>query len=267
MENGGKKITKIKFYKCGYCVNNMAHILKKSGNKKVKFPALVVFMNHKKYGNILYDTGYSKDIYNNGLISKIYNLANKTYVDDKDVIINKLKEDNIEKIDKIILSHAHPDHIGGLKLFNGYELLATSEVLTSIEKPSIKNLVFKNMLPKSIIKKEINDKVTNHFLNKYFYECYDVLGDKSLIGVKLNGHSDGQLGIYIEDYKLFLTADSSWGEQFIDNVDDMKIIPKLIQNDFQKYKETIDKLKQIKIDFPEIKIVFSHGNFEEELYD
>lgn len=268
MENGGGKITKIKLYKCGYCVNNMAHIMKKSKNEKIKFPALVVLIEHSKYGNILYDTGYSKDVYNNGFISKIYNLVNRTYVAEEDSIINKLKKDNVGKINKIILSHAHPDHIGGLKLFKNYELLATEKVLKALEKPRIKDLVFKNMLPTDdISKKEISLLNNNNFLNKYFDETYDVLGDNSIIGVVLDGHANGQLGIYIEEYKLFFVADSSWGEQFVDNIEKMKILPRLIQNNFKKYRTTIEKLKLIKKDFPEIEIIFSHGNFEEMIYD
>ena len=165
MENGGKKIAKIRLYKCGYCVNNLSHILKKSKNEKIKFPALVVLIEHKEFGNILYDTGYSKEIYSNGMVSYIYNLVNRTYVEDEDIILNKLKQNNISKIDKIILSHAHPDHIGGLKLFQNYELLATSETIELIQKPKIKNLIFKNMLPDNNVKmRELNNINYNHFL-------------------------------------------------------------------------------------------------------
>ena len=267
MENGGKKITEIRLYKCGYCINNLSHILKKNKNKKVKFPALVALIEHEKYGNILYDTGYSKDIYSNGIVSYIYNLLNKTYVEEEDIIVNKLKKDNIFKINKVILSHAHPDHIGGLNLFENYELLATRETIQIMEKPKIKNLIFKNMLPNSNIQiKEICNTNNNHFLNKYFGKTYDILNDGSLIGIPLEGHSHGQLGIYVEDYKMLFAADSSWGEQFIDKIEQMKTIPKYIQNDFNEYKKTIQNLKQVKKDFPEIKIIFSHGDFEETRY-
>ena len=147
MENGGKKIKRIKLYKCGYCVNNIKYIFKNSKSTKIKFPALVVFIEHHKYGNILFDTGYSKKIYNNGIISKIYNIFNKTYVEDEDIIKNKLKTDQINNVDKIILSHAHPDHIGGLKLFENYELIATEDTTKLLKKSKIRDLVFKNMLP------------------------------------------------------------------------------------------------------------------------
>ena len=268
MENGGKKITKIRLYKCGYCVNNLKHIFKKSKNNKITFPALAVLIEHTEYGNILYDTGYSNAIYKNGIISYIYNLLNKTYVEDNDLIINKLKKDNIQKIDKIILSHAHPDHIGGLNLFLDYELLASQDVLNLLEKPKLKSLVFKNMLPyKGILKREITPVNTTHFLSKYFEQVYDILGDNSIIGIPLPGHASGQLGIYIDEYKLLFADDSSWGNAFLNKIGAMKKIPKLIQNNFEEYKSTIEKLKQIKKAFSEIEIIFSHENFEEKIYD
>ena len=68
MENGGKKIKKIKLYNCGFCVNHLKHVLQKEKDKKVIFPALCVYIEHKEYGNILFDTGYSDKIYKNGYL-------------------------------------------------------------------------------------------------------------------------------------------------------------------------------------------------------
>lgn len=269
MENGGKKIKRIKLYKCGYCVNNIKHIMKGTKSKKIKFPALVVFIEHQKYGNILFDTGYSQNIYNNGVISKIYNMLNKTYVEEKNIIKNKLQADKINNIDKIILSHTHPDHIGGLRLFENYELIATEDTIKLLNKSKIRDLVFKNMLPDSDRYTIKNVKCSNNenFLKKYFNEVYDIFGDSSIIGVRLDGHSKGQMGIYIPEYKILFAADGSWGNDFVDDVGKMKLIPQLIQNNFKEYKNTIENIKKFKEDYPEIKVIFSHEQFEEIEYD
>ncbi len=267
MENGGRKIKTIRLFKCGYCVNNLHQIIKKSPRKKIEFPALSVYLEHEKYGNILFDTGYSEAIYKNGLVSKIYNLLNKTYIDSCNQIDNKLCENQINKIDKIIISHAHPDHIAGLKFFNEYELITTDDVAKSIKKASLKNLVFKNLIPSGSARiKTVKLYEGEHFLKKYFSEIYDVLGDGSIIGVRLDGHSKGQMGLYLAEYKLFLAADSCWGENFLNCSKDMKFIPRKIQNDFKAYIENIENIKELKRDFPEINVIFSHGNFEEGIY-
>ena len=267
MENGGKKIKRIKLYKCGYCTNNIKHIFKDSKSEKLIFPALVVLLQHKEFGNILFDTGYSEYIYSNGIISKIYNTFNKTYVKEEDTIKNKLKVDKIDNIDKIILSHAHPDHIGGLKYFSDYELIATEDTIKLFQKSNIRDLVFQNMLPKTKKVRYVEKYKDNNFLKKYFKEVYDILGDGSIIGVRLDGHSKGQMGIYIPDFNILFAADSSWGNEFIEKIEKMKKIPQFIQNNFDEYKDTIKRIKKLKKDYPEIKIVFSHEQFEEIEYD
>lgn len=268
MANGGKKIQKIKLYKCGYCKNNKKHILKKAKKEILDFPALVVYIKHEKYGNILFDTGYSEKVYKNGLISIIYNLVNKTYIKDNETIIRKLENDNIKNIEKIILSHGHPDHIGGLHLFKDYELITTQDTFDSMKKIKIKNLVFKNLIPNpNTYTLNILNKSKKHYFNKYFDEVYDIFEDESILGVKLNGHSKGQLGIFIPEYNLFFVADSAWGTYFSEQANKMKKIPQLIQNNFKEYCRTIECIQNLKKDHPEIKIIFSHEKFEEKIYE
>lgn len=261
---GGRKIKKIRLYECGYCVNNISKVLKGRKKEVKKFPALVVLIQHSVYGNILYDTGYSELVYKNGIVSKIYNLLNKTYFKDKDLILNQIAE---KEINKIIISHAHPDHIGALRFFENYELITSKEVLESIKYPKLKNLVFKNMVPKNLNNVNVlQQTVTDKILSKYFEEIYDVFGDGSILAVKLNGHSKGQIGIYLPEFKLFFVSDSSWGVNF-NNVEDMKLIPKLIQNNFKEYSINLKKLNKLKNEYNDIKIIYSHEKVKEKIYE
>ena len=58
----------------------------------------------------------------------------------------------------------------------------------------------------------------NRFYNARRKSLYDVLGDKSILGIKLSGHSEGQIGIYIPEYKILFSADSSWGSTFNEEI-------------------------------------------------
>ena len=265
MENGGKKIKKISLFECGYCINNMKFMLKGHKKKQIKFPALSVLIEHNKFGNILFDTGYSKLIYENGIISKIYNLCNKTYFKEEDLILNQIGD---KHIDKIIISHSHPDHIGALKYFKDYELITSMEVFNNLEKPNIKNLVFKNMVPKELKKVRIlKDQIKDNLLNKYFNEIYDVLGDGTILAIKLDGHSIGQIGIYVPEYKLFFVADASWGSRFNDEIENMKYIPKFIQDNDKEYIKNIRNIEKLKKENEEIKIIYSHEEVKEKVYE
>ncbi len=263
MESGGAKIQEIEIYECGYCVNHVEHVLRGEKAKKVEFPALVVRMKHKDKGNILFDTGYSERIYNNGWKSYLYNLINPTYIKNKDNIANQLKRQNIEKVDKIILSHPHPDHIGCLKDFRDYDLIATKECWIQMKQKRTRNLVFANLVPENFnrlgIKKYIAKPMAReHFLKSYFSKVYDLLGDGSIIGVSLDGHSKGQIGIYLPEYNVIFAADASWGGSFAKKVESMRFIPRMIQNDYEEYKRSIAVLERLAKEHSEIKIVYTH---------
>lgn len=270
MENGGRKIKSIKIYLCGYCENNLKLVFKHHRNEVRKFPAIAVLIEHCILGNILYDTGYSELIYKNHIVSFIYNLLNKTYIDSKNTVVAKLQTDSIdpESINKIILSHSHPDHIGGLRLFNSYELLSTQKVLNTLKTGNAFQLVFKNMIPNSNIKfTPVKPYKHSIFLNEYFEKTYDVLGDGSIIGVEVNGHSDGQLGIYLPELNILFAADACWGSDLMSKVKEMRFISRKIQSDFKQYVNTVSKLEKLAVDHPEIKIIYSHENTEEKRYE
>ena len=52
-------IEKIIIDKVGSCYQKESVVLRKGSKKEIEFPALIAIIKHKKYGNILYDTGYS----------------------------------------------------------------------------------------------------------------------------------------------------------------------------------------------------------------
>lgn len=261
MENGGKKIISLKLYACGSCENDLGIVFKGHKKEKRHFPAMVALIEHEKYGYMLYDTGYSEKIFENGIISFLYNLLNKATVEESQIITSQLKRDGInpEKIRYIILSHAHPDHIGALPRFTNYKLVSTKSVFRTMSKSKLLDLVFKNMKPdKNIRKYAVKRTYHDTFLHDYFEKVYDICGDGSIFGVALDGHAKGQLGIYIPEYQVLLAADACWGTDLLDEVPKMNPIPRLIQNNFKEYKETVKVLQELKEDYPEIEIVFTH---------
>lgn len=92
------------------------------------------------------------------------------------------------------------------------------------------------------------------------------MGDGSIIGVVLDGHCRGQMGIWIPDFKLLLAADACWGGDLVRHTLEMRLFPRLIQNDFMEYKKTLKKLCELHRDHPQIRIVFTHEKGSEETY-
>jgi glyoxylase-like metal-dependent hydrolase (beta-lactamase superfamily II) len=184
-------------------------------------------------------------------------------VNSEDTIYSKLLADGVEPetVKKIILSHAHPDHIGGLNLFQDYQLISTAKVLETLNRGRVLDLVFRNMIPKEKVEFcPVKEFTEEHFLNQYFSKLYDVLGDGSIIGAELNGHAKGQLGIYLSEQKMFLVADACWGKDLLHRIKDMRFIPRRIQNNYREYCETADALLRLSKEHPEIQIIYSHDH-------
>ena len=273
MENGNQTITEAYLFKCGKCQNVTNQIYKgirRKDKKTLTFHALSMAINHKDLGMILFDTGYSDNIYQNGIVSRIYNTLNPATVNSDDYITSKLNKYNFKKedISKIIISHGHPDHIGGLKFFPNTNLILTKDVYKSMKSANLKELVFKNMVKGFKNKVEIlENKVDDNFLSKYFDKVYDIFKDKSIYAIGLEGHSKGQIGIYIPDLKLFVGSDSCWGEEFLHTYQKLKLIPRLVQHNFKEYVDTICRINKFKDENPNIKVIFSHSDFTEGKYE
>ena len=273
MENGGRQISKVTLYACGTCKNNVASVFKGEKKREVIFPALVAKFEHVRYGTILFDTGYSKRVFENGIVSKLYNLLNPTSVSEEETITYKMKAEGCT-VSNIILSHPHPDHIGCLKDFSNYTLIATGDCIDELKRAKTFELVFKNQVPSesSDIKfktveavKNVND--ATQMLTKHFVEIYDIFDDGSIYGIRLDGHMKGQMGVYLPEYKLMLAADASWGHFFAERVDKMKPIPRKIQGDYQQYKDSIARIMSFENEHPEVKVIYSHEEFKEGIYE
>lgn len=253
-----KMIESIDYFACGYCTNKIENIFSDIKKKKVIFEAGVFLIKHKKYGYILYDTGYSTKLLENKLKYFLYRMLNPINISEDKMINRQLEKKNIstQEIKYIILSHLHPDHIGGVEFFPNAKIIISQKCFEEFEKNSFRSLIFKEILPKNFKDNLLIKKIEAENKEFNYLKSYDLFSDNSIFLTELNGHSSGQCCTYIKEKNLFIAADSTWRVDFLDMIDKMKFLPKLIQNNFSDYKKSIEILKTMRADG--IKIVASH---------
>ena len=103
MENGWKnrdepvpdRIARVKMYHCGSCTNDLGLLFKRHPGQKREFPARAFLIQHRDLGNILYDTGYSQAVYEDGFLLKLYRRLNPVHVKPDQIIDARLRADGI----------------------------------------------------------------------------------------------------------------------------------------------------------------------------
>ncbi len=257
----------------GECSHYECIIHRNFSFKKLKFPSLVAKIYHPNFGYILFDTGFSDQIYSQAkkFPWNIYLKTIKPEIKKGKSLKSCLEQKNIfeEDIKFIIISHFHPDHIGGICDFPSSKLVYSRDSLILFQqKNSFKNLIhgfIPQLITNNIESRSFftdNLKIVN--LEKKwapFQYGYDLFGDKSIIIIDLKGHSIGHIGIILQtkDNKdVFLIGDACWTRySFEKNIYPLDFI-KLITDDFKEYKNQIYKIHQLYKSRNDLFIIPSH---------
>ncbi len=191
----------------------------------IEFPALVGLLDHPHQGLILYDTGYSRHFLEatRGFPECLYRQLTPMTLPPEEELLSQLGDRGIspEAIGTIVISHFHADHIAGLRDFPKARFIATSAEYRANQKRGrfarARRAFLRPLLPD-----DFEERVTwigmaptmplpDHW--RPFQKGHDLLGDGSLLGVDLPGHTDSQLGIAFRDRErdeCFLIGDAAW---------------------------------------------------------
>ena len=177
-----KIIESIDYFPAGYCTSYTGLLFKGIKNKKMTFPAGVFLIKHREKGYLLYDTGYHYDI-RTQIRYGFYRLGTPVQMTEKDQISYLLKAKGIkpEEINYIILSHLHPDHLGGASFFPHATFILTQEVYDVYKKPTLKDLIFKEFLPASFEKNLIIIRADQQDSTFPYRPTSDLFGDGSIL--------------------------------------------------------------------------------------
>lgn len=217
----------VAWLKVGSCRHLACMAARGAGLRQVEFPSYCALLRHPTQGWMLYDTGYSRHFLDatTGFPERLYGSLLPVQLPAEQCLPAQLAARGIrcEEISRIIVSHYHGDHVAGLRDFpqaRFIALRAESEHLLALRGRRWRATLqgrLPSLLPEDFAARlEQADDCPQRALPPWmapFSDGFDLLGDGSLLGVALPGHSHGQLGLCIADgdgRPLLLAADACY---------------------------------------------------------
>jgi glyoxylase-like metal-dependent hydrolase (beta-lactamase superfamily II) len=237
-----------------------------------RFPALAALIRHPAAGAILFDTGYGSRVLNGGgLPLAAYRRLLPVRLGEDARIDSQLWHRGIDpgELALIILSHLHPDHIGGLWDLPPRPVLWSRDARDALSAGSAYSRFRKGIFPALVPDYAATQArllegcpaARESDLPPGFPRGFDVLGDGSLTGVPLPGHARGQFGLLCRvegGRSVFLIADAAWVSINVTDATNPKAILDHIAHDAPVYHKTLDALRALHRARPDIIMVPSH---------
>ena len=243
--------------------------------KNVEFPALCGLIRHPEQGWMLYDTGYSNHFFDatQTFPERLYRSALPVSLPHDELLHAQLARYGLTTADinTVIVSHYHGDHIAGLRDFPKSRFMAmradTLHFMSLTKKRwratlggHLPGLLPDDYLSRLSLADDCPTRALPALLSP-FTIGFDLLGDQSLFGVPLPGHSHGQMGLFIPDADgrpVFLVADACWSLPALRNNKRPARVTNLINANSRAYSDTFQGLHHMARTEPAIALLPSH---------
>lgn len=219
--------TRVRFelLRVGYCTHPECVAMRGGRWSATEFPALVGLIHHPTQGWMLYDTGYARHFHEatRSFPECLYRVATPVRLDPEEELLTQLAERGVAPgdIGMVMISHFHADHVAGLRDFGQARFLATRGEYEANGRRSrvarVRRAFLRDLLPDDFADRvewmEDQPAIALSAGWGAFREGFDLLGDGSLVGIDLPGHTESQMGLAFAaegEGETFLVADACW---------------------------------------------------------
>lgn len=269
---------RLHYFACGKTHHRPSAMFRGASREIREFPAGVFLYQHHSGRSVLFDTGYApqtlepsvaqgvRTLADAGFKGRAYAMLLPPVVADSETIDQKLSEAGIDSktITDVVLSHLHPDHIGGVQFFPQARFVISEPMAKSLTNSQLREGVFTELLPEwfgsNLL---ILDESALSSTRCGSLEGYDLFGDGLFVIVSLPGHARGHQGVLVEG-RFLLAGDAAWGRDFIGQMGPMKPVPRLIQHDVEHYVATARQL--VALEGEGITVLLSHDQHLESAW-
>ncbi|HTD29253.1 MAG TPA: MBL fold metallo-hydrolase [Xanthomonadaceae bacterium] len=262
-----------KIHEAGYCMHPERMVRRGGTLAPIQFPALVFRLDHPIHGHVLFDTGYSRHFFaaTARFPELLYRKVTPVHLTAGQSLCEQLTADGISNLDirRIMISHLHGDHVGGLQDFPNASLWCSHEAwrdmasrsrLGALRRALLPALFPESVLPRCIWFENLPQVSLPETFDAFGRGC-DLLGDGSLLAIPLPGHAPGHFGLLFRDREgtwIFLIGDAAWSSQSLRE----GVLPPALATawlgEASAYRETFQRLSKVARDRPDVRIIPSH---------
>jgi glyoxylase-like metal-dependent hydrolase (beta-lactamase superfamily II) len=248
---------RLRIFACGETSHDMAGLVRGGARENRVFPSNV-FLYESGERRVLFDTGYAPEPWNAGLAAAIYRRLLPPRIRPGEAIADRIDPASVTHV---VLSHLHPDHIGGVRTFPDATFVLSAGMLRTLARPRLRQGVLRGLLP-SGFPSEARVLVTDPRPGPHGLRVHDLFGDGDYLVVDLPGHADGHQGALIRD-RVLLAGDAAWGRELLGRESELKAVPRAVAHDMAAQASTAASLLAAERDG--VRLLFSHDRQPDRL--
>ncbi len=234
----------------GSCTHLERLISQRGRLRSVRLRVIVALLEHPTEGQILVDTGYAPRV---PAVSPLLYRALLSF----DAPPEQTARAQIAgPVRHVILTHLHPDHIGGLLDFPEASLHLHRDC-----QPLLRRAAFFDGLFPALLPEDLEERARWHQdFHGVPLPVVDILGDGTLLGVDLPGHSPGHMGVLARlahGRRLLLAGDAAWlakGAQ----LELPSRLAGFIEHDRRAMVQTLARIQRARDQDPDLQVLTSH---------
>lgn len=241
--------------------------------RAVAFPSLCALVLHPSIGPILYDTGYAEHFHTAtaSFPERLYRWTTPMTLPADQTLAAQLARHGLRPSDirLCVISHFHADHVAGLRDLTRARFVCLRADADTLRQGSRFARVRKGLLA-GLLPQDFDSRV--QFADdrpalelpaelQPLGPAVDLFGDGLVAGVRLPGHTAGQLGLLFPDgqgRRVLLCADAAWHRRAWTDGERPARLAGLVMHDWRRYLDTLQRLGTVARRAPDLAILPSH---------